>query len=185
MIGGVKGRISVLGSFLAVVLVVAGTAVAQTTDEEEPGHGEQKHTTAVADETGLSEAEVEALRAEGAGWGVIRHGAALAAAAGMSIEEAIAQIEADEVEGKPPWAGPKRGKGPAHVAEAKALGIPPGHWKQANRIAGATGLDADDLLALKSEEVGWGQIRKAAELSVSDGLSLTDALEQVQATPDD
>lgn len=183
MIGGMKGRISVLGALLAIVLVVAGTAVAQTTDE--PGHGEQKHTTAVAGETGLSESEVEALRADGAGWGVLRHGAALAAAAGISIEEAIAQIEADEVEGKPPWAGPKPGKGPAHVAEAKAHGIPPGHWKQASRIAGATGLDADDLLSLKSEDVGWGQIRKAAELSASGGLSLADALEQVQATPDD
>lgn len=179
--GVMRRQLGIVALIVGALVLGAGVAAAQLA-EEEPGKGQTKHLTSVAEAAGVTEAEIEALREDGAGWGEIRHGYALAEAEGIPVEEAIARIRNDEIEGPPPWAGPKKNQGNSPLlSEAKATGVPPGQLRQASRIAATTGLSPDEVLALKTDGVGWGQIRKAAALSVSDGLSLADALAEVQA----
>lgn len=175
-------RLLVVGLVLALTTVSGSGVFAQTVDDDlEPSRGEQRHIVALLVQTDLTEAEIVALRADGAGWGEIRKAYRLSEAEGISMEAALEQIrtdddEADDDAGPPPWAKKHR---------AFDLDRPPGQLLQAARIAHSTDLSVASVLALKVEGVGWGQIRKAAQLADTDGLTVEQALEQVTSSPDE
>lgn len=147
-----------------------------STDAEDvstsPGQG--KHAAAVVAETGATAEEVAELRAAGAGWGLIRHGYALAEAENISVDEAIERIRDGELVGKPPWAGPKNG-----------AGMPPGQAKKAAEIAAVAGVSVEVVEGARSSGAGWGQLKKAAELVAGEGLSFDAALESVRSATAD
>ncbi len=132
--------------------------------------GQAKHAAAVVAETGASPTEVAGLRASGAGWGLIRHGYVLAEAEGIGVEEAIERIRNGEVEGKPPWAGPKQGDG-----------IAPGQARKAAEVAAIAGVLPETVAEARAAGTGWGQLKKAAELVASDGLSFEEAVAAVRS----
>lgn len=145
-------------------MLVLSALPALAQEDEALSPGQQKHLTSIAAEYEVSEEDVAELRASGAGWGVIRHAFALAAAEGISVADALARIDGDDLEGKPPWAG-----GPKHT-------VPPG---QAKKFAAFPDLGIDELTEPRSSGHGWGLIRRAARVAAMDGISITDALEQI------
>lgn len=154
---------------LLVAVMVLGALPALGQEDEALSPGQQKHVSAIAAQYDVSEAEVAELRDSGAGWGVIRHAFALAAQEGISGADALARIQGDEVDGKPPWAG-----GPKHT-------VPPG---QAKKFTAFPDLGVDQLAELRSSGHGWGLIRRAARIAAMDGISITEALEQLTSTED-
>ena len=172
---GLRKRVGLVALTAAVVALAAIPAFGQDPDDDSPG--QLKHTDAIAAETGASVAEVESLRAAGAGWGAIRHAYALAAVGPMSVVEALAAIESDslQLQGRPPW---------SRSGESQGLGnggIPPGQAKKADLPQGVTGRSVENLIALHADGVGWGLIRNASFLAEEQGTTLDEAIDAIRS----
>ncbi len=61
--------------------------------------GQLRKAAEIAEASGFSPEEIQALREQGLGWGVIRKAAALAAADGIPLQEAVASVTAPAADG--------------------------------------------------------------------------------------